>query len=383
MSKQKFIFAVLTIVLLSSCAPVRPPVPPGVVPKPRLLTTAEEQYGHEVLAGLTEKYELDYNDPRLDTITKIVDKLTHAAGADQSPWHVYLFREPTIKNAAATRGNHVFIWSGMLDLAKSEEEIATILSHEIGHVLAGHTDPDPQEEVKKLIINVGAMAAGIAASHAGRSQNYGDLAASLTQELGHGLLVNPHSRELELEADHIGLFMMADAKYNPQAAIDFWTRAQSIPDFRSSFDFFSTHPPPEDRLDQLRRLLPVALERYSGRSTNQSSTTGQFATGDSFDWRATPTAPTHAPDRTQSVPDPGFRDQAPPNPQRTNDEHSWRVFRDRAILFDQPNMKSRPLGEFRRGATVLAISGRGGWIEIQHPDHGFMRLEDLEPSRTR
>lgn len=362
MYKHKFIFVVLSILLLSSCAPARPPVPPGVVPKPRLLTTAEEQYGHEVLAGLTEKYELDYNDPRLDTITKIVDRLTHAAGADQSPWHVYLFREPTIKNAAATRGNHVFIWSGMLNLTKSDEEIATILSHEIGHVLAGHTDPDPQEEVKKLIINVGAMAAGIAAARAGHSQSYGDIAASLTQEVGQGLLVNPLSRELELEADHIGLFMMADAKYNPEAAVTFWTRVQSDPDFRSSFDFFSTHPPPENRLNELRRLLPAAQDRYAGRSQNQSTTTSQSSTGDSFDWRAIPPA----------------RDQAPRSPQRT-DDHSWRVLRDRAILFEQPHIKSRPLGEFRRGAMVVAISRGSGWVEIQHPDHGFLRLVDLEP----
>ncbi|MCB0360485.1 MAG: M48 family metallopeptidase, partial [Bdellovibrionales bacterium] len=223
----------------------------------------EEQYGHQVLQELSQQWPLDYNDPRLDTVVRIVDRLTAAANANADPWHVYLFRAPDIKNAAATRGNHVFVWSGMLDYVQSDEELATVLAHEIAHVLAGHTDPDPNEAIRKMLIGLGAAAAGIAVSQSAGSQ-WGQITSSLTQEVGSGFLVNPYSREREAEADHIGLFLMADAHYDPRAAVEFWKRAQNDPAFSSSLEFFSTHPLAEDRAAQLQSFLPAALDRYNG-----------------------------------------------------------------------------------------------------------------------
>jgi len=151
-----------SLLFLSACSTRKAPVQVGHIPKSKPITIAEEQYGHTVLQKMSEKWPLDYNDPRLDKVTEIVDRLTVAANADKEPWHVYLFKAPKVKNAAATRGNHVFIWSGMLDWIQSDDELATILGHELAHVLARHTDPDPNEAAKKMLIRVGAIAASIA-----------------------------------------------------------------------------------------------------------------------------------------------------------------------------------------------------------------------------
>ena len=165
-SLRDLFFSLLAIIAASGCSSAHIPVPPGEIPQGRPVTAEEEAYGHEVLTELQQQYELDYNDPRLDQIQKIVDRLTHAAGVDKDPWHVFLFKSPETKNAAATRGNHVFVWSGLLNSVSSDDELSVIIAHELSHVLAGHTDPDPNEEVKKILISVGAIAAGVAVSAA-------------------------------------------------------------------------------------------------------------------------------------------------------------------------------------------------------------------------
>lgn len=72
--------------------------------------------------------------------------------------------------------------------------------------------------------------------------------------------VQPYSREKELEADSIGLMLMAQAGYDPRAAITFWKKfgaqGQRIP------EFLSTHPDPGHRIANLQRLMPQALSLY-------------------------------------------------------------------------------------------------------------------------
>jgi metalloendopeptidase OMA1, mitochondrial len=348
---------------LTACPAPRQPIPPGVVPAGRPVTVSEEQYGRQVLNALNQEFEIDYNDPRLPRVNEIVDRLTTSAQGQRDAWHVYLLKAPNIKNAGATRGNHVFIWSGMLDITKSDDEIATVLAHEIAHVLAGHTDPDPNEEIKRMLIGVGAIAAGVAAAQATKNpmaaRNVGNITTSLTGEIGKGFLLNPYSREKELEADSIGLFMMADAKYNPEAAVQFWTRAQNDPDFAPSIEFFSTHPPPHNRLEQLQQLLPAAMARYKGSPAavvNYQSQQPQGSRNDSFDW------------------------STPSNLRPNATEHNlWRVQSSRAVLFQSPSTKSRAVGEFSRGAVITVVGKRGDWLEVASPDHGYIRPENLVP----
>ena len=362
---QTFIkyFLICLLLLASSCSlgPRRPPITPGTIPTPRPVSIEDEQYGHQVLNKLSEEFELDYSDPRLDDIERIVDRITVAAGVATEPWHVYLFKEPDVKNAAATRGNHVFVWSGMLDFAQSNEELSTIIGHEIAHVLAGHTDPDPNEQVRKMLISIAASAASIAVSKQAGG-NAGNLTGSLTQQLGAGVLVNPYSREREAEADHIGFFLMADAGYNPEAAIRFWERAEKSPDFSHSMEFFSTHPLAHDRLINLQALLPEAMDRY---------------------YKATGKKPSKKPVKqvkpatVHKLGAHPSRDSFALNKQSLPGE-TWRVVSRVAKLYSQPNQRSKPIGEFKKGARVLVIRRKGSWLEIEKPDRGYLRARDLK-----
>ena len=428
-----------SLLLLSACSSKKAAVPVGHIPKSKPVTTTEEQYGHTVLQKMSEKWSLDYDDPRLDKINEIVDRLTKAANADQEPWHVYLFKAPEVKNAAATRGNHVFVWSGMLDWIQTDDELATILGHELAHVLARHTDPDPNEEVKKMLIRVGAMAAGIAVARGADGgqigTNLGQVAANVTEQLGRGILVNPYSRQLEHEADHVGLMIMAQAGYDPRQALVFWERASSDPSFGGSKSaFFSTHPPATDRLGALEEAMPLAEQRKAGtyRPTNQIHNHGkptpkqalpkndassslpkkneQYAQGwtdkyydgkekrriDSQESRS----PTATPSRNnlsrnsrsgssqynasqsgvnksgKNVPTFAIGDSTK---QDVIKQTRWRVAAQKAFLYQSASKASKKIGEVRKGGKITSTGSSGEWLKVIKPDNGFILRSDIAP----
>ncbi|MBL7661139.1 M48 family metalloprotease [bacterium] len=360
MSKLKAHFFLIFLISLNACTTARRPVVPGEIPTPRPVSVQDEQYGHQVLEQLSKEYDLDYNDPRLSKIERVVDKLTKAANVDKAPWHVYLFKAPEVKNAAATRGNHIFVWSGLLDFTQTEEELATVLSHEIAHLLAGHTDPDPNEQVKKILIAVGAVAASTAVSTVsnGAYSSLGDIASSLTQGIGSGIFLNPYSRQLELEADHVGLFMMADAKYDPARAVAFWARVQDHPDFQTGPQFFSTHPPAQERLTALQNYLPEAELRFQGKATKQNFASANNMSVTSSQWQS---SPNNQRDRMLNL----------------NQSHA-RVISNRAIVYASPSSQSRKLGEIRLGGFVNILSEKNGWTQITAPTNGFVRSADIQ-----
>jgi len=386
--------------LVVGCAASRTPIPPGEVPDAKPVSVTDEQFGHEVFQELTDQYEQDYNNPRALEVQNVVDRLTQAAGGGQIPWHVYIFKDATVKNAAATRGNHVFIWSGMLDATRNEAELATILSHEIAHVLAGHTDPDPNEEIKKLFINLGAMAVGIAvsyATHGAYSGDLGNLSSSLTEEMAKTLVLYPFDRDKELEADQVGLFLMARAHYDPHAAIEFWTRAENDPELSGSLNFLSTHPPAHDRLERLQKLLPEAMAQYNGKipphpiavAGNGPNPQGQpapaqpFDTGeDSFAIYGTekvPIVPNVAvsPSTSTTGNSAGGAVAGPAAPSEPTTP--WKVTVKKALVYSRPNTSSKALGELHEGATVAAAEAKGAWLRILQPDVGYVRRSQAAP----
>lgn len=368
-------FAVLcsALTILTGCLNYKP-VPIGTIPRGRPASTADEQYGHQVLTALQKSYPLDYNDPRYDQIARVVDRLTKAASANNDPWQVFLFKAPQVKNAAATRGNHVFVWSGMLDVTKTDGELATVLAHEVAHVIAGHTEPNPNEELIKILLQVGAIAAGTAVSQSvgsGLSNTLGDLTASVTNEVGNGILIYPYSREMEYEADQIGLFLMAKAGYDPRDAVTFWEKASRDPDMQQGLSFLSSHPDIEDRLRRIRELLPRV---NSGQVvvSNTVNTPNLPATNSSREFvsQGHP-PPLQIPDSKNT-----YLNQAS-SPVASN--HVWRVSAAEVRVYSEPIESSDVVSVIKHGEEVKVKRIYGYWLEISGPVSGFIRAYQAQP----
>ena len=72
----------------------------------------------------------------------------------------------------------------------------------------------------------------------------------------------PYSRLHESEADHLGLVFMAMAGYDPRSAVDFWKRMAKVKSGKAPPEFLSTHPSDERRIQNIRNLIPKALQYY-------------------------------------------------------------------------------------------------------------------------
>lgn len=258
---------------LTSCAANRIPVKPGTIPtQNRTITEADQKTGSTVLKQLTKKYPISNNVNYIDRVDRVVLRLTNSIKANTNPWQTYVLTGDDVVNAAATRGNYIFVWTGMLKKAKTDAELASVIAHEIGHVLANHVMPTPGEQVNQALSGIaGAVTREVIVAKGGGM--LGQLGGQLIEELFSGFIVNPGSQKLELEADHIGLFIMARAKYDPRAALSFWKKLKNDPKFNSNntLEFLSTHPATDTRIVELEKLMPLALRLYRGKEINKKT----------------------------------------------------------------------------------------------------------------
>ncbi len=255
-------------------------IPPTTVP-PADLRVAAEGY---VDAHLNEQnYREIKSGAELKRVKTVVERLSTAAGYPSKTFPVHLVDAGQEVNAAAFNGASIVVYEELLRRVPSDEQLATVLAHEIGHIVAKHYADQAEEEQRASSVQLGSSllgsVAGIATSAAGYD-GVSDIAGSVTETtagaIGYGAFVGAFNRTQEYEADHLGLLIMAKAGYNPQSAIEFWTGADKVfgASTSSTGAFFSTHPASSDRMVELEKALPLAMQYYSPVSNPTGSKKG-------------------------------------------------------------------------------------------------------------
>jgi predicted Zn-dependent protease len=179
-------------------------------------------------------------------------RVVEAASASPTSWEfVVLARDEA--NAFALPGGRVGVFTGMLGVAANEAQLATVLGHEVGHVLARHAAQRIlADHALRLVLR--AVAGLLEHSEV-------PIPPELVVTLGAGLadlgLIRPFSRRQELEADRLGVGLMAAAGYDPAQSIAFWERMTRLGAGQAPPAFLSTHPSSAARIEQLRMLVPT------------------------------------------------------------------------------------------------------------------------------
>jgi predicted Zn-dependent protease len=166
-------------------------------------------------------------------------------------WEIKVFEDDT-PNAFALPGKKIGVHTGILKVATTQSELATVIGHEIGHVEAHHSG----ERLSQQTAASGALA--MAALIAGTSDNTqtGLMMGALGAGVTYGVLM-PFSRTQESEADTIGLRFMAQAGFNPDESVTLWENMAAA-NKSGTPEFLSTHPSDQTRMAALNRQLLAA-----------------------------------------------------------------------------------------------------------------------------
>lgn len=171
-------------------------------------------------------------------------------------WEFVVFDSPEV-NAFAMPGGKVGIYEGLFKIVKTEDELASVIAHEIAHVTARHTH---ERFSQAMLTSAGGTVLQVATLGSGIGGIGYDGIMGL---YGMGASVNTIAwdRAKETEADKIGLIYMARAGYDPEAAITVMERMAEL-SFGKPDPWYSTHPSSEDRLNALHGKLGEANEIY-------------------------------------------------------------------------------------------------------------------------
>lgn len=177
-------------------------------------------------------------------------------GTAPAQWEIAVFRSDQA-NAFALPGGKIGVYTGMLDVAESQDQLAAVIGHEIAHVTAEHSN---ERVSTSFAANTGLQLASVIATGAGSGDSQ-----TLMSLLGLGTQVGillPFGRTQEEEADLLGLDYMAAAGFDPAASVTLWRNMGAAAGGSAPPEILSTHPATGNRISALQERLPAANEIY-------------------------------------------------------------------------------------------------------------------------
>lgn len=216
-----------------------------------------------VVMGVQSFNEIQDNTPR-ETDTSINAYVQCVAGAitrqpevqrQSADWQVVVFDEDTV-NAFALPGGKIGVYRGLLTVAQNQSQLAAVLGHEVGHVLARHGN----ERVSQQFAVGEALAVLDAWMVAGNKSNRESAMALLGLGTQVGVLL-PFSRVQESEADTIGQDLMARAGFDPRESVALWQNMGKAGGAQPP-EFLSTHPAHKTRIQDLQSGMGRALALF-------------------------------------------------------------------------------------------------------------------------
>ena len=211
----------------------------------REVAMAESQY--QMTMQEYGQHVLPPHHPDSKLVNRVLGRLKTAAGLEGQNWEVKVIDDAEQKNAFVLPGGKVFVFSGILPVCAGEDGLAAVLGHEIAHNVAHHAGE--QLSRNAYIIPIALLI----------SFNF-DISGQLLRHLLNLAFELPGSRKMELEADYIGLLMMAQACYDPNAAVELWGRMAKAGK-RAPPQILSTHPADKKRMTVIREWLPQAYQK--------------------------------------------------------------------------------------------------------------------------
>lgn len=248
------LFALFGLINYYSSTDVNPVT--GEKQRVQLSPQQEQVIGLQARGQMAQQHGGLYPDEQLQAYVDAVGEvLVSETSARQSPYQFdfYLLRDAETINAFALPGGQVFLTAGLMRRLRDEAQLAAVLGHEIGHVVGRHG----AEHIAKQQLGVSLVnAVGVAASDDyGGGRNAAAIAQAVNQ-----LLSLQYGREDELESDRLGFQFMVEAGYDPRGIVELMEiLASANGGGGAPPEFFSTHPNPGNRAEELESMIAEAF----------------------------------------------------------------------------------------------------------------------------
>ncbi len=219
-----------------------------------ILVSADQmtQMGDQAFTQVKKETPVSHNAAARRFVQCVANDIT-ALTQMQYHWEVTLFQSKEA-NAFALPGGHIGVYTGLLKYARTQSELAAVIGHEVGHVLARHADARVSTQ---LLTGVSLQVADAAIGGSDTTHQ------AIMSALGVGTQVFvtlPYSRSQESEADLIGLNLMSEAGFDPQASVQLWHNMSSAGSAPPAF--LSDHPSNSTRIGDLQTHMPQAMKQY-------------------------------------------------------------------------------------------------------------------------
>ena len=208
---------------------------------------------------MKRQYPLSRNKERIAQLQRVGDRISKVVFWDMpdADWEFVVFEVPQQINAFAMAGGKVGVFSGLYRITENDDELASVIAHEIAHVTAKHIHSQLSQE---MLVNTGGLVGGVALMGTGA----GMLTSSAILNaygLTAGVSGLAFDRKKEKEADYMGLMYMARAGYDPEASVKVLEKLNAESSNQPVQPaFLSTHPSNPERITQLLDALPKAVK---------------------------------------------------------------------------------------------------------------------------
>jgi len=245
MRKKHALLIGLTLIFFTSCTSKTPYTNRGQL---ILLSQSQElSLGEQSYKETLSKSKVITNTKEANKIKEIGTRIAKVANRADYEWEFNLVQNNE-KNAFCLPGGKVVVYTGIFSVAKNDDQLATVISHEIAHALARHgAERMSTSMVAQGVQTVGTIVLGTQGSQYTQAFN---IAFGLGSQYG---VLMPYGRMQESEADEIGIYLMKDAGYNLNEAIKFWENMSNGEN--EGVEFLSTHPNSSTRIERIKEII--------------------------------------------------------------------------------------------------------------------------------
>ena len=193
-----------------------------------------------------------------DAVSVFFSKKGSKDPTENFDWEYVLVNNKKVKNAFCMPGGKIAVFTGILDVAKNEDGLATIMGHEIAHAVAKHS---VERMSQAMAVNLGTQVADIFLG--GKiSQTRSTIGRSTGMDIFQLGIMNPFGRKQETEADYLGLIFSSLSGFNIKESVNLWKRMREANKGKEPPQFLSTHPSSKNRIENINSWVNKIILEY-------------------------------------------------------------------------------------------------------------------------